>query len=725
MGADVIDLFTWELALRQLGSARTVPATLVDSALDELRARSPVERTPALVAFTLDVDEAEVSRAIEQVRQAQLTRTQATPALAAPPAKLPCRFGEYELLACLGRGGMGAVYRARHALLEREVALKLLLPDLERDPEGRARFLREARALAAVNHPRVVTCYQIGEAGQAAFLAMELLEAGDAQQLARQRGGRLGEREALELARDAAMGLVGLARAGLLHRDLKPSNLLLDAEGRAKLGDLGLARRASGDDRMTLTGFALGTPAFMAPEQLAAWTDLDARVDVYGLGATLYCLLTGEPPQSSSYGPPDPRERVASLHPATAELVLRCLAREREERYRDARALLEAIEHTLGQVKAGPRQGAGRRIAKRGEEGGPPLVPLLAGGVGAAGLLVGALLALGGGAPERERAERPRATLAPAVSPSASPATSEEGAPAPDPEPSPVERIATPAPSASPHSEATPEPSTQDAQPSPTPPTEPSPAPAAERSPTPAADPPPRRAVRWRAASLAASPGERLSREGETYRIRPERGGEGWSRDGVFSDRLELPLRARWTCQARAEQDAPLGDMERGHGFQEPAGFFYELVLRPHDRSKPDAAAQLTRGAWWITLLVQSDGDVVALVRNFNRDYVQRWDPKFDPPQRGAAILERIPFRPPRPGEPFEVEAAFDARGWQFEIRQGQRRLAGAKGAWGEGNAPITTELEGPVQLWGHFGSFSTGYGTGSLKTEVAEGAWR
>ena len=193
----------------------------------------------------------------------------------------------------------------------------------------------------------------------------------------------------------------------------------------------------------------------------------------------------------------------------------------------------------------------------------------------------------------------------------------------------------------------------------------------------------------------------------------------------MFSDRLELPLRARWTCQARAEQDAPLGDMERGHGFQEPAGFFYELVLRPHDRSKPDAAAQLTRGAWWITLLVQSDGDVVALVRNFNRDYVQRWDPKFDPPQRGAAILERIPFRPPRPGEPFEVEAAFDARGWQFEIRQGQRRLAGAKGAWGEGNAPITTELEGPVQLWGHFGSFSTGYGTGSLKTEVAEGAWR
>ncbi|MBX3471854.1 MAG: serine/threonine protein kinase, partial [Planctomycetes bacterium] len=287
-----------------------------------------------------------------------------------PAAAAVDALGDYELLEKLGEGGMGAVWRARQRSLDRLVALKLIAGD-QLEPEAVQRFVREARTAARLNHPHVVRVFDAGRAADGrVFMSLELVTAGDAKQLAAAAPGeRLPEARALEVVRDACRGLVALSAAGLVHRDIKPANIFIAEDGRAKLADLGLARQARGDDRITTTGLVVGTPAFMAPEQ-ADGGEVDVRADVYALGATLFALLCGRPPFEGATGvvvlckvlndpAPDPRTFVPGLTPRTVRLLQRALAKAPGARFQRADELLEALDEALAVVaQPGPARRA-------------------------------------------------------------------------------------------------------------------------------------------------------------------------------------------------------------------------------------------------------------------------------------------------------------------------------------------------------------------------------
>jgi serine/threonine-protein kinase len=227
-----------------------------------------------------------------------------------PPATRPVLSG-YELLEELGRGGMGVVYKARQSKLNRIVAVKTLSLGPQDDPGRLARFEREARLVAQLQHPNIVTAYDFISDGNQLVLVMELLEGETVEARVRRRPGALDERTAWGLVRQAAAGLAHAARLGIIHRDVNPSNLfLIEAPQGAllppglpmvKLMDFGLALLAETSDghRLTQAGMVLGTPAYMAPEQFSGGK-IDVHADVYGLGATAWYLLSGEPPFTGS-----------------------------------------------------------------------------------------------------------------------------------------------------------------------------------------------------------------------------------------------------------------------------------------------------------------------------------------------------------------------------------------------------------------------------------------
>jgi hypothetical protein len=206
------------------------------------------------------------------------------------------RLAHYRVVRALGAGGMGAVFLAVDESLGRRVALKVMLPEHAAEPGARERFLREARAAAAVNHDNVVTIFQVGEDGGMPFIAMELL-AGTSLAAYLIEHGRLTAAQALRIGREAAAGLDAAHARGLIHRDVKPANIWLEApHGRVKILDFGLAK--SSDERadgLTATGQVVGTPGFMSPEQ-ARGRPLDARSDLFSLGTVLYLLVTGQMP---------------------------------------------------------------------------------------------------------------------------------------------------------------------------------------------------------------------------------------------------------------------------------------------------------------------------------------------------------------------------------------------------------------------------------------------
>jgi serine/threonine protein kinase len=221
-----------------------------------------------------------------------------TPALGflAPPQRPDelGRLGHYRVLRLLGQGGMGLVFLADDTRLEREVALKVMRPELAADTEGRQRFLREARAAAHVHSDHVVTIYDVDQQDDVPYLVMELVR-GRSLAEALEQGSRLPLGLCLKVARETAEGLAAAHAAGLIHRDVKPGNIWLEEPGgRAKLLDFGLARAFTGP-LITQHNFILGTPAYMAPEQ-AAGQPLDARCDLFSLGAVLYHMLTGRRP---------------------------------------------------------------------------------------------------------------------------------------------------------------------------------------------------------------------------------------------------------------------------------------------------------------------------------------------------------------------------------------------------------------------------------------------
>jgi Protein kinase domain len=277
----------------------------------------------------------------------------------APP---PSRIGNYEIERELARGGMGVVYVARHVELQRRVALKVLLTSTLPDPEDVERFQIEARAAARLQHPGIVGIHEVGRDGERWFLAMDLVE-GCSLHTRLSDSGPFLPRDAAGLIEQVARALHYAHTRAILHRDLKPHNVLLDHQGRALLTDFGLAKEVEGSQQITVTGQVLGTPAYMSPEQAVGDpARVDRRSDVYGLGATLYALLTGQPPfqgptvlnvlQRVLEVEPQPPSRVrpAEVGPLDRDLetiCLTCLAKEPSARYDTAGALADDLARYL------------------------------------------------------------------------------------------------------------------------------------------------------------------------------------------------------------------------------------------------------------------------------------------------------------------------------------------------------------------------------------------
>ncbi|MBI1852985.1 MAG: serine/threonine protein kinase [Planctomycetes bacterium] len=241
-----------------------------------------------------------------------------------------------ELLAEIGRGGMGRVFKARHRRLGRTVAVKFLPPEVARDPEHQARFEREARALAMLDHPNIVRVYDAGGEGERAYVVMEFVEGPSLS-----KESPMPVRRALDVAKQVCDALAYAHARGIVHRDIKPQNLLVDADGRVKVADFGIARIvAPGGERFDVTraSVAVGTPRYMAPEALAG-APPDPRMDVYSLGATLYDLVMGRPPAGDFEPAPAPLDRI----------LRRALAADPSRRYPNAEAMRIDVEAALSQ----------------------------------------------------------------------------------------------------------------------------------------------------------------------------------------------------------------------------------------------------------------------------------------------------------------------------------------------------------------------------------------
>ncbi|MCO5171754.1 MAG: protein kinase [Planctomycetes bacterium] len=329
---------------------------------------------------------------------------------AAPPRRRT--IGGHELLCELGRGGMGRVYRARDLRLGREVALKTLLV-FDADPETLARFEVEARAAARVQHPGVVAVHGAGVDDGVPWLAMQLVE-GESLKARLAREGPLEPTHAAGVAEALARALGAAHAVGVLHRDLKPHNVLLAEDGAPLLTDFGLAKRLdTGGDAITVTGQVLGTPAYMAPEQAEGRQGaVDARTDVYGLGATLYEMLTGRPPFSGTSAvnvlaavmgvdPTPPSALRPGVPPELEAICLMCLAKAPAARYPTAAALAADLRRLLDgePVRARP-EGRLRRLLRRARGQRAAVTRAAVWG----GVTVGAAVTLGGVTAAREAA---------------------------------------------------------------------------------------------------------------------------------------------------------------------------------------------------------------------------------------------------------------------------------------------------------------------------------
>ena len=262
------------------------------------------------------------------------------------------RLGNFEILSTLGAGGMGVVYRARDTKLRREVALKILPDMFASDPERLDRFQREAQAVAALNHPNVVTIYSVEEVGGLHFLTMELIDGKTLVDLLRPGGLPLDA--LLKLALPLADAISAAHQRSIVHRDLKPGNVMLNADGRVKVLDFGLAKLRQESQKSLETGFVttepvtapqsvLGTPAYMSPEQ-AEGKPVDARSDIFSLGVMLYEMATGTRPfhgdsplailSSILRDAPAPLAQLRpGLPPDLDRIVRRCLAKEPGRRF--------------------------------------------------------------------------------------------------------------------------------------------------------------------------------------------------------------------------------------------------------------------------------------------------------------------------------------------------------------------------------------------------------
>ena len=273
------------------------------------------------------------------------------------------RLGPYEILAPIGAGGMGEVYKARDARLDRTVAIKILPSEMASDPERRRRFEQEARSVAALNHPNIVAIYDVGAQDNNVFLVQELIDGEPLRMLIDR--GELPLRKAITLAGQIADAISAAHQAGIVHRDLKPENIMVTAQGRAKILDFGLARQSgafAGDAEgrtktlaVTEDGVLLGTLGYMAPEQVRG-KSADARSDIFSLGAVFYEILAGNrafhrdtaADTLSAILKEDPPDLPDSVPAGVRQLVLHCLEKDPAHRFQSAQDLAFAIHALSG-----------------------------------------------------------------------------------------------------------------------------------------------------------------------------------------------------------------------------------------------------------------------------------------------------------------------------------------------------------------------------------------
>jgi serine/threonine protein kinase len=289
-----------------------------------------------------------------------------------PPTveELRGKFPQLEIVELIGHGGMGAVYKARQKELDRISALKILPPDIGSDATFAERFAREAKALAKLNHPGIVTIYDFGRADGLYFFLMEYVDGVNLNQLLQT--GRVSSREALAIVPQICDALQFAHDLGIVHRDIKPENILLDRRGRVKVADFGLAKlvgvetsaslshpvgggaaETSGDHpvaaALTDAGKVMGTPKYMAPEQIKAPQEVDHRADIYALGVVFYQMLTGELPGKRI----EPPSRKVHIDVRLDDVVLRALEQKPELRYQQASVLKTQVEAITGDLETG------------------------------------------------------------------------------------------------------------------------------------------------------------------------------------------------------------------------------------------------------------------------------------------------------------------------------------------------------------------------------------
>src|SRR3712207_1306062 len=253
-------------------------------------------------------------------------------------------LGPYVIVGRLGRGGMATVYRAHHAALDRDVAIKVVWPALAEAPGFLERFQREARAVSRLRHPNILTIYDFGRQDGVTYMVTELLPGGT---LADRVGRPLPLRDAVDVARGVGAALDYAHAQGIVHRDVKPSNILYTADGAPVLADFGIARMTAESEQLTVQGSLLGTPEYMSPEQ-AVGSDVGPASDIYSLGVVLYQMVAGAPPFHAETAvatlraqveDPMPSTRLVNraLPPAVDMVLDRALSKDPRERYRNAK----------------------------------------------------------------------------------------------------------------------------------------------------------------------------------------------------------------------------------------------------------------------------------------------------------------------------------------------------------------------------------------------------
>jgi biopolymer transport protein ExbD/predicted Ser/Thr protein kinase len=310
------------------------------------------------------------------------------------PEELGRHFPGLEIVELLGRGGMGAVYKARQKRLDRLVALKILPPDVGSEPSFAERFEREAKALAQLHHPNIVTLYDSGRADGLYYFFMEYVDGMTLRQLLE--AGHVSPREALAIVPQICDALQFAHDRGIIHRDIKPENILINKEGRVKIADFGVAKIVArgaaetagvggvggvAEAGQTESGRVLGTPQYMAPEQISRPLEVDHRADIYALGVVFYQMLTGELP-AGKFAPPS---RKVQVDVRLDEVVLRALEKKPEHRYQQASVMGTQVE-TIAQT-----QPPGRGIEPAGISGVQIAFAFIALGLFVVGLL-GAIL---------------------------------------------------------------------------------------------------------------------------------------------------------------------------------------------------------------------------------------------------------------------------------------------------------------------------------------------